>query len=351
MGDLLMSSPAIAALKKTFGAKITVLTSSMAQGIANLIPCIDEVIVYDVPWVKLEKQDPRSFFELVDLLKNRPFDGAVIFTVFSQNPMPSIMLSYWANIPRRLAYCRENPYHLLTDWVPDPEPYSLIRHQVRRDLELVFQVGARIEDDSLQVQLSPDEWPTAKSKLRGLGLNLEKPFVIIHPGVSEKKRAYNLSHWIEIVGLISANLHQQIVITGAASEKEITSSISSGAAVPVIDAAGSLSLKEFISTVKNAAAVISVNTGTIHIAAATRTPVIVFYALTNPQHTPWKAKGNIFPFDVPEELRSHNEILKYVYATSFAGEKKEISPADVVAALALILQGKSVPIPELVLIR
>lgn len=52
MGDLLMSSPAIRALKETFESKITVLTSSMAKGISRLIKEIDEVIVYDFPGLR-----------------------------------------------------------------------------------------------------------------------------------------------------------------------------------------------------------------------------------------------------------------------------------------------------------
>ena len=52
MGDLLMSSPAIRALKESFDCKVTVLTSSMAYRVAELIPSIDQVIRYDLPWVK-----------------------------------------------------------------------------------------------------------------------------------------------------------------------------------------------------------------------------------------------------------------------------------------------------------
>jgi hypothetical protein len=61
------------------------------------------------------------------------------------------MLAYLAGIPKRLAYCRENPYQLLTDWVPDQEPYTFIKHQVRRDLDLVAAVGAVTSNDQLQL--------------------------------------------------------------------------------------------------------------------------------------------------------------------------------------------------------
>lgn len=50
-----------------------------------------------------------------------------------------------------------------------------------------------------------------------------------------------------------------------------------------------LCLEEFIALIKEAPLVISANTSTAHIAAACNTPVIVLYALTNPQHTPWES--------------------------------------------------------------
>ena len=152
MGDLLMSTPAIRALKETFSCRITVLTSSMAAGVAAHIPEISEVLVYDLPWVKLEAAaGPESFMDLVALLKEKAFDAAVVFTVYSQNPAPAVLLAWLAGIPRRLAYCRENPYHLLTDWLPDPEPYTLVRHQVARDLALVAAVGANTKQQQLSL--------------------------------------------------------------------------------------------------------------------------------------------------------------------------------------------------------
>jgi len=41
------------------------------------------------------------------------------------------------------------------------------------------------------------------------------------------------------------------------------------------------------------------NSGPVHIAAAVGTPVTVLYALTNPQHTPWKATARVLNHDVP----------------------------------------------------
>ena len=107
------------------------------------MPVIDEVIVYDAPWVKNDVvvNDSKREYAMVRKLRRQRFDAAVIFCVFSQNPLPAAFLCHLADIPLRLAYCRENPYKILTDWVPDPEPKKFIRHEVERQLDLVKTIG------------------------------------------------------------------------------------------------------------------------------------------------------------------------------------------------------------------
>src|SRR5689334_14508979 len=92
MGDLIMTAPALRALKETFGCKITVLTSKMGNGIAPFIPEIDEVIVQDLPWIKTDgAANPETLVLLTEKIKKYRFDAAIIFTVYSQNPLPSAM--------------------------------------------------------------------------------------------------------------------------------------------------------------------------------------------------------------------------------------------------------------------
>jgi len=313
MGDLLMSSPAIRALKGTFGCRITLLTSTMGNLIAPFISQIDETIVADLPWIKTnEPVDQNVIFSLLEKLRNYQFDAAVIFTVYSQNPLPAAMLAYMAGIPRRLAYCRENPYHLLTNWMVEKEPYSFIQHQVKRDLELVASVKAKTNDKHIKINFSETAKKNVLKKLSDEGVNLEKDWIIIHPGVSEAKREYPQEKWIETGKLIRDELHFQILITGSKSEEEAATNIQEGIGDSSFSMAGIFTIEEFIALISMAPLVISVNTGTVHIAAATQTPVIVLYALTNPQHTPWEVASKVLSYSVKENLGSKNEIVQYV---------------------------------------
>ena len=82
---------------------------------------------------------------------------------------------------------------------------------------------------------------------------------------------------------------------------------------------------------------LSVNTGTVHIAAAAGTPVVVLYAQTNPQHTPWKVPCKVLQFPVAEELRSRNEVIKFVNEKLYQAPVEMPAPDDIVSAVKTLL--------------
>src|SRR5205823_6810988 len=123
--------------------------------VVPLVPAVDDVLVYAAPWMKATapRKDSDPEYAMAERLRSARFDAAILFTVYSQNPLPAAFLCYLAGIPLRLAHCRENPYQLLTDWVPEREPEQGVRHEVRRQLDLVARAGARAGDERLVLQV------------------------------------------------------------------------------------------------------------------------------------------------------------------------------------------------------
>jgi len=341
IGDVLMSSPAIRAIKRCLGSKITLLTSAAGAAASALLPEVDDTVVANVPWVKQPTSvNPREFLELAELLKARQFDGCIVFTVYSQNPLPSAMLAWMAGIPKRLAYCRENPYDLLTHWIPDDEPYSRIRHQVARDLDLVEQIGAYTNDDRITIAIPAGADIRAMAKLAGAGVDLEAPYMILHAGVSEFKREFPVNKWVAIARRLLAARPEQLVFTGNAQEAKLTDYLRDACGGRTFSIAGLLDITEFAAVIRQAALVVSVNTATIHLAAALGRPAVVLYALTNPQHTPWRSPHVLFPYSVADgQAQSRNEVIRYVNQSMF--EKKVEPPAtnDVLSAVNELLKG------------
>jgi ADP-heptose:LPS heptosyltransferase len=215
-----------------------------------------------------------------------------------------------------------------------------VQHQVKRDLALVAVTGAMTNDDRLLLTVKEEDRQSTHRKLQEAGIDTKKNYLIFHPGVSEEKRKYPIEHWITL-GKLAGKTGLPILLTGTAKEGELTGAIATGIGDNAFDMAGRFSTGEFITLTDGAAGVVSVNTVTIHIAAACQTPVIVLYALTNPQHTPWKVTGQVFPFNVPGNLQSKNEVISYVRDHRMVQQPELPHPADVAQALETLLQKKS----------
>ena len=303
IGDVLMTTPAVRALKESLpGRRITLLTSRSGAGIAPLIPEVDETIPYDAPWMKATRPRVTSDeeFKMINRLYWSGFDAAVIFTVFSQNPQPAAFLAYMAEIPLLLGYSRENPYQLLTNWVPEVDDFGQpdMRHEVRRQLDLVATIGCHPKDEHLSLEVPLRAVSRVLQMLADMGLNLNRPWAIMHPGATAPSRCYPPQHFAAAAEQLASDYDIQIVFSGVRTESEIVEEIRTSMQVNSFSVAGALNIKEFSALVSLAPLLISNNTGPAHIAAATGTPVVDLYALTNPQHTPWMVLSRVLYHDV-----------------------------------------------------
>ncbi len=302
IGDVLMTTPAIRALKESLrGRCITLLTSSTGAGIAELVPEIDRVMVYDAPWMKATspRESSRPETAMAKSLRAEGFEAAVIFTVFSQNPMPSAFLCYLADIPLRLAYCHENPYQMLSDWVPDPEPSLSVRHEVRRQLDLVASVGCVTRDEQLSVAVPSRARERARQILRGIDIDPARPWVAVHPGATAPSRRYPPESFVQVADQLTLEFGLPVVFTGNGAESELVDSIRRAMSARSYSVAGALDLAQLVALIEQAPLLITNNTGPAHIAAAVGTPVVDLYALTNPQHQPWQVPSRVLFHDVP----------------------------------------------------
>lgn len=302
LGDLLMTTAALRALRDTRpGRHITLLTSASGAKIAPLIPEIDDVIVYDAPWLKATapRVNSRPEYSMADRLRTGRYDGAIIFTVYSQNPLPSAFLCYLADIPLRLAHCHENPYQLLTDWIPDPEPGQTIRHEVRRQLDLVAAIGCATENETLSLAIPPTARRSILDRLLSIGVQPERPWLAVHPGSTAASRRYPWPSYAAVCARLAKEDGWQVVFTGSAEEHELVERIRAAIPECTYSVAGGLELAELCALIERAPLLLSNNTGPVHIAAAVATPVVDLYALTNPQHTPWRTPSRVLSHDVP----------------------------------------------------
>lgn len=361
LGDVLMCTPAMRALRAAVpGRTLTLLTAPASAAAAPFIPEVDEVIAHRAAWMKHDARaaadapsnaaghdggqdgghDSRhdGGLPLVDLLAARAFDGAVIFTTYTQSALPAALLCQLAGIPLRLAHCRENPYALLSDWVPDPEPAGMVRHEVQRQLALVRRIGCPPVGMALSQRLSfvprPRDVAAARALLRENGVDPDAPWLLLHPGASAASRRYPPALWAAVLRLLAQRPGLPLVLTGSAAEVPLVDDIRRAAGMPAVSLAGRLGLGELGAALAMAAVAVANNTGPAHMAAAVGTPLVDLYALTNPQHTPWAVPNRVLFQDVPCRF-CYKSTCEAGHHACLAG----VAPERVADAVATLLQG------------
>jgi len=229
----------------------------------------------------------------------------------------------------RAAYCRENPYELLNFWLPEQEPQKLIRHEVQRQLDFVKSLGYQVNDTELFLSVPEKSIEKIRVKLRTWEIE-GKDWFLLHPGAQAPTRRYPAHLFAKAVKILLKE-NKIAVLTGTDSDldaiKEITGLLPQGSYRIVLN----LSLEDFAALVKISPLLITNNTGPAHMACALKTPLVVLYALTNPQHFPWRCPSKTLFFDVPCKFcyksicpQGHHFCLKKVSAEEVAQAAKEV---------------------------
>ena len=335
LGDVLLCTPAFHAVRETLpGARLTLLAGAVGAQAAELNPDLDDVIVYEAPWMDVwskRPQDSEAEQAMIQLLKQHRFDGAIIFTSFRQSSLPAAYLCYLADIPLRLAASIDGAGALLTTRHKHPEQ---LMHEVERALDLVAVEGFSSSNRDLVLHVPDEEVAAARDRIRGQGVSGDGPLVVIHPGCSMPARTYPWEMYAEVADLLIEQLGCAVVLTGDASEAELVGRVKDRMDYPVHSEAGSLSFRQFAALLGLADLVITNNTGPAHVAAAVKTPVIDLFALTNPpeQWRPWGAPHRVMHQQVPCAIC-------YSRVCPFNQEcLRGVSPGEVTAAARELLE-------------
>ena len=346
LGDVLMTVPAIRALRHgRADRRITLLASPGAADVASMVPEIDATIAYEAPWMKASTNDDHLHdLAMRETLAAGHFDAAVIFTVYSQSPLPAAMLCRLAGIPLCLAHCRENPYRLLSDWIRETEPAQWVRHEVERQLDLVVPLGASRAPSPPHLNVPAEARERVEKRLRSHGVASDEHLVVVHPGASAPSRRYPVGRFAAAVEDLVARRKCRVVVTGSAAEADIVDALCEDVSQPALvwGWAGTMDVREFAALIERADLLISNNTGPVHIASSLGTPVVDLYALTNPQHGPWSVPHRTLFHDVPCRF-CYRSVCPEGHHRCLLG----VSAEEVVAAACELLDGTpAMPAPS-----
>ncbi|UUX94183.1 lipopolysaccharide heptosyltransferase II [Aquabacterium sp. J223] len=348
LGDLLMTTPALAALKAARpGRHLAVLTSASGAALAPHLPWVDEWLVQAPSWMPQGRDcDADDDQRLIERLRDGRYDAAVVFTVCTQSALPAALALRLGGVPLRLAHSRENPYGLLTDWVREPDTdWATVRHEVRRQLDLVAAVGCRSGDDRLRFTLRRADEAAIERRLATLP---DQPLVLVQPGATAASRRWPAERFGALADALVRSRGATVVFAGSPDERPLVAEARAAMRCESLDWSGALSLGELAALIARADLLVGNNSGPAHLAAALGTPTVVLYALTNPQHTPWMAQAQVLshPVDCRHCLRSvcpegHHHCLTRVSVEQALQAALDLLPDDDHRAAAPMTEARS----------
>ncbi|HEV8022341.1 MAG TPA: glycosyltransferase family 9 protein [Candidatus Lustribacter sp.] len=315
VGDLILSTPAIATLRRAFpAAHIAIVCSEYNAVVVENSPDVDEVACLP-PF-----EAPHRF--------GARFRGADLAVALAPNASDMRLVAA-TRAPRRIGYTYERRHltrliarRWLTDCLisnADPDtcdrnPRMFVMHEVNQVLALAQRAGATEIVPDLRIVISDDD--------RAAVADFPPDPIIVHLGRRWMEHGSTTGSLLQLFRQLRP-LGRPLVATYGADAVELAGAVRDAGVADRV--AGGLTFGQWAAAFERAAAIVTIDTGATHVASAVRRPTIVlfeyaYFRLNSQEWSPYRVPNAVLrkpPTDAPAAL--------------------EASRAEIVAAVARLL--------------
>lgn len=280
VGDMVMAQTLFACLKQRHpGCAIDVLAPDWSRPILERMPEVRQAIGFPVGHGVLDLKTRR---DIARRLRGQ-YDQAILLP----NSLKSALVPFLARIPQRTGWLGELRYGLLNDHRKlDKARYPLM---IERFMALAFEPGAELPQPYPRPALVVES-SSREAALARFGLQLDRPVLALCPGAEfgEAKR-WPSEHYAAVA---EAKIRQgwQVWLFGSKNDhpvgEAIREELEPGLMEESVNLSGQTSLAEAIDLLSCADAVVSNDSGLMHVAAALGRPLVAVYGSTSPGFTP-----------------------------------------------------------------
>jgi lipopolysaccharide heptosyltransferase II len=266
-GDLLVATPTIKALKEKWkDAKIDVL----------LLPETRELLKNNVDVNKLITY--TTFQETRDNIKKNNYDLSI---TLHPGSLKVSWLLYKAKVKYRMGCTKSGITYgkgfLLNKKIA---PNNVWQHKIEDNLDVVRSIGANNLNKKITLHIDK----TAKKKVETLLRKYGKNIIGIHSPSQHKSQQWLPERFAEVADKLVKKYKGHIIFTGTKEDASYINNIISRTQQKqkMVNLAGKTTMQEYIAVINKLNLLISIDTGTIHIASATKTPIVALFGPTIP---------------------------------------------------------------------
>jgi heptosyltransferase-1 len=289
IGDVVMTTPAITALREGFPkTKITYVIDEPYRELMEGHPDLDRVIVL-----------PRhmGFKEFRKHMRQIRRDAYDVVIDFHGGPRASL-LTFFSGARLKIGY-RIKYKNFIYDIKLPREPEEGYFHSVENHVNLVKALG--INPRSLPaLSLPPSTRSEAENIRRFIQENaLENTKIItLHISAGNEFRDWGVERLARLITLLSQVPRVKIVLIGSEEDRQAEEEIKKTSEAPFLSMVNRLNLRELRELVSLSSLFVGPDSGPMHIAATTTTPIVAYFGPTLPAHFgPWKVRSTLLEKD------------------------------------------------------
>ena len=281
IGDAVMAQPLLRLLKQAHPERaIDVLAPPQVVPVWRRIREADHIMVTPFRHRALQLGER---LKTARQLRKRGYRDAYVLP----NTLKYALIPWLARIPRRVGYKGEMRYGMVNVMHHDDSPpRSMVPFYAALAREPELPLPGQLLRPSLVVASEESD-----AVARQLDLSPERPLVAFAPGAEfGVAKRWPAAHYAQLAARVAATMPGvQITLMGSVNDVETCEQVlvQSGLADGVVrNLAGRTSLDDAIALLARARAVVSNDSGLLHIASALNRPVVALYGSTDPDYAP-----------------------------------------------------------------
>ncbi len=278
VGDMVMAQSLFMLLRQQHhDVLIHVLAPSWSQPLLTRMPEVATAIEAPFPHGVLGLSQRRA---LGIRLRDRNYDQAILLP----NSFKSALTPWWAKIPVRTGWLGEMRYGLLNDWRPLDK--SRLTMTVQRFCALAYLKSHQEIPETPAPALVVDRDNALEAAVSLELKTANGPILALCPGAEYgRAKQWPARHYAQLASYYGEK-GWQIWLFGSEKDRAVCQEIGDLASAQCQNLAGKTSLAQAIDLLSLADAVVSNDSGLMHIAAALDRPLVALYGSSDPAFTP-----------------------------------------------------------------